>query len=163
MSVTTNKTRKPTQKEIERRNAFKEMAAALEGELKEGKHTERLAKAVKEVQGLDRYSPLNQLLIVTQCPHATDVAGYVAWQERGYQVRKGEPGIAIRAPHTRQVAESQGNGEAAHASVGFHRTYVWDISQVEPRDGAQTAAPGTDEAEPSQDGEAPEETPTMNP
>ena len=138
MSVTTKKPyRKPTQKQIERRNAFNEMAAALEGELKEGKHTERLAKAVQEAQGLERYSPLNQLLIVTQCPHATDVAGYVAWQERGYQVRKGEPGIAIRAPHERKPTEERREGEEGRSSVGFHRAYVWDISQVAPIENTQ--------------------------
>src|SRR5258708_18528960 len=104
MAVTTKKTyRKPSKKSQERRAAFLAMAEQLSGELKEGQHKERLARAVQTVQGLDRYSELNQLLIITQCPHATEVAGYVAWQERGLEAKG--PGIAIRAPHERKPKE----------------------------------------------------------
>jgi hypothetical protein len=116
--------KKPSPEQERKRNVFKEMAALLDDQLKKGEHKERLEKATKEVVGLDRYSPLNQLLILTQFPDATEVAGYVEWQKRGRQVRKKEPGIAIRAPHTSSNEEG--------AKIGFHRTYVWDISQVDP-------------------------------
>jgi hypothetical protein len=45
-----------------------------------------------------RYSLANQLLIFAQRPTATHVLGYRSWLKAGYQVRKGEHGIAIYAP-----------------------------------------------------------------
>ena len=45
-----------------------------------------------------RYSLANQFLIFAQRPGATCVQGYRAWNKAGYQVRKGEHGIAIYAP-----------------------------------------------------------------
>lgn len=107
--------------------AFREMAKMLDGELKAGKHTERLKKATREVEGLERYSPLNQLIILTQRPDVTEVHGYAEWQGLGFQVRKGEKALAIRAPHTRPAGEGEGAG-----TLGFHRAYVFDRSQVDP-------------------------------
>jgi hypothetical protein len=40
----------------------------------------------------------NCILIATQRPDATQVAGFKAWQQLGRQVRKGEHGIRIMAP-----------------------------------------------------------------
>ncbi len=45
-----------------------------------------------------KYSLANQMLIFAQRPDATCVMGYRAWNKAGYQVRKGENGIAIYAP-----------------------------------------------------------------
>ena len=45
-----------------------------------------------------RGSARNVLLILTQAPWATQVAGYRTWQQLGRQVRAGEKGIAILAP-----------------------------------------------------------------
>ena len=45
-----------------------------------------------------KYSLANQMLIFAQRPDATCVQGYRAWNKAGYQVRKGEHGIAIYAP-----------------------------------------------------------------
>lgn len=115
---------KTKQEREQRRNAFREMAAQLSGELAEGKHIQRLEKARQEVQGIERYSPLNQLLILTQCPNVTEVHGYMEWQSLGYQVCKGETAIAIRAPHTRSDEDGP--------SLGFHLAYVFDRSQVDP-------------------------------
>ena len=142
--TTKPKSRKSEQEKAERAVAFRAMAMQLDGELKEGKHEQRLAKAQKEVQGLERYSPLNQLLILTQCPHVTEVHGYVEWQQLGYQVRKGETAIAIRAPHTKQAEDGEEAGK-----VGFHRAYVFDRSQVDPKQ--EQEATGSD-----QDGQGPE-------
>lgn len=44
------------------------------------------------------YSFTNTLLIMTQRPDATRVAGYRAWQALGRQVKKGETGIKIFVP-----------------------------------------------------------------
>ena len=121
------KTYKKNTEREEKAAAFRQMAARLDGELKTGQHEQRLKKASKEVQGLERYSDLNRLLIITQCPSVTEVHGYEEWKQYGMQVRKGEKGIAIRAPHTRR-----GDGDEESKGVGFHRTYVFDRSQVDP-------------------------------
>jgi antirestriction protein ArdC len=102
------------------------------------------------------YSFGNQVLIDLQCPDATRVAGYRAWQKLGRQVRKGERGIAILAPMTVTIkakdkddeqgpALSQGadagDGEevGAEARAGgkprtvqrFKVAHVFDIAQTE--------------------------------
>ena len=41
------------------------------------------------------WSFTNIMLIASQRPAATMVAGYQEWQARGRQVRKGEPGIQV--------------------------------------------------------------------
>ena len=48
------------------------------------------------------YSPHNVLLITSQRPDASAVAGFGTWQQLGRQVRKGESGIAILAPVLRR-------------------------------------------------------------
>jgi N-terminal domain of anti-restriction factor ArdC len=53
---------------------------------------------VRSRNGLSRYSVNNQLLIALGRPDATFVAGFRAWLELGYQVRKGEKAIWILAP-----------------------------------------------------------------
>lgn len=132
--ATTEKTRyKRSSKSIERTTAFQEMASLLSGEIKEGKHTERLVKVQKELPGLERYSPLNQMLILKQCPHATEVHGYQEWKQYGFQVRKGEESIGICAPRTK-------TGEDGEKKVtGFHRASVFDRSQVDPISDQQPA------------------------
>lgn len=45
-----------------------------------------------------RYSFGNVLLILSQSPEATQVAGYRTWQSLGRQVRRGEHGIKILVP-----------------------------------------------------------------
>src|ERR687886_1169601 len=44
------------------------------------------------------YSPNNVLLILSQRPDATRVAGYKTWQSLGRQVKQGERAIYIFAP-----------------------------------------------------------------
>jgi hypothetical protein len=67
---------------------------SLLSELQQGK-SERLERYLAFSARFHRYSLHNQLLIYLQCPQATHVAGYRAWQETGYQVRRGEQGIRI--------------------------------------------------------------------
>jgi hypothetical protein len=129
----------------ERRNAARALALQLRGELQEGKHEQTLARVKKDsrLQGLQRYSELNQLMILRQCPTATEVHGYVEWQTLGKQVPEGVAGIAIRAPHdiTKKGAaatDGQENGGDGGKKVGIHITYVWDISQVIKKDEAKT-------------------------
>src|SRR6266516_1776554 len=52
------------------------------------------------------YSVNNLLLIAAQCPHATRVAGYRAWQKIGRQVRKGEKAIKILGYSTKKITKT---------------------------------------------------------
>lgn len=76
-----------------------------------------------------RYSPTNTLLIAHQCPHATHVAGYKAWQSLGRQVRKGEKSIRIFKP----IIGKKGTPEEGKV-VSFGTTGVFDISQTDGED-----------------------------
>jgi DNA primase len=58
---------------------------------------------LRTAAALPTYSPHNVLLITTQRPDATAVAGFHTWKQLGRSVRKGEKGIAILAPVLRRT------------------------------------------------------------
>ena len=119
---------------------------------------DRLAAAVQELTHSDSwrrmltvaarlpsYSPHNLLLIASQRPDATRVAGYTDWRKLGRQVRKGERGIAILAP-MRYRASDGGDRDATATTMsnaddtanerrqvlrGFRVVHVFDIAQTE--------------------------------
>ena len=62
---------------------------------------------------LPTYSPHNVLLITTQCPHASAVAGFHTWKQLGRSVRKGEKGLAILAPILRRPASAVASSPAS--------------------------------------------------
>jgi len=80
-----------------------------------------------------RYSLSNQLLIFAQRPDATRVQGYRAWLKAGYQVRKGERGIAIYAPMlfaSKRDTTAESDTDAA-PRLGYRVAHVFDITQVD--------------------------------
>ena len=83
-----------------------------------------------------RYSWHNVMLIATQKPAATHVAGFHAWHKLGRFVKKGEKGIMILAPVVRHRAENAEPAETdeSSAGVGFRAAYVFDISQTDGRE-----------------------------
>lgn len=76
------------------------------------------------------YSASNTMLIYGQCPEASHVAGYKAWQKLGRQVRKGEKGIVILAPCKKKV-EDKKTGDEVWQIFGFKTATVFDISQTD--------------------------------
>jgi len=80
-----------------------------------------------------RYSWHNVMLIASQKPNATHIAGFHAWHKLGRFVRKGEKGILILAPIIRKKAEKNGHAEPDESStaIGFRAAYVFDISQTD--------------------------------
>ncbi len=101
---------------------FRKLAKEIAEEIKSGKADARLHLAL-QIAAIARYSPLNQLLIMAQCPQVSEVHGYQEWRSLGYQVRKGEQGIRIVAPH-----QYERDGEE---KTGFHSVCVFDRSQVD--------------------------------
>lgn len=86
------------------------------------------------------YSVNNVLLIQAQCPHASQVAGFRAWQAKGRQVRKGETGIRIFGKPFRKVSEEdERTGETVSRWVKCPPPVatVFDVSQTDPIEGVE--------------------------
>src|ERR1051325_6373596 len=82
-------------------NAIEQLRQALE----EG-HSGRLREYLAAMARFHRYSLHNILLIASQKPNATHVAGFHAWHKLGRFVKKGEKGILILAPLARAKSQS---------------------------------------------------------
>src|SRR6202795_1891005 len=81
------------------------------------------------------YSFNNTLLIMSQKPDATRVAGYNAWRKLDRFVRKGEKGIWILAPMVYKTdAEDAARDEATRVIRGFKPVPVFDLSQTDGQD-----------------------------
>ncbi|MFZ1285342.1 MAG: ArdC-like ssDNA-binding domain-containing protein, partial [Propionicimonas sp.] len=78
---------------------------------------------------------------MAQRPDATAVAGYRAWQAKGYQVRKGETSIRVLGPITRRaplldasgrpVLDADGRPRETREMIGTKAVPVFDISQCD--------------------------------
>ena len=87
-----------------------------------------------------RYSFNNTVLIWTQRPDATLVAGYRAWQAKGRQVRRGEAAIRVLGPVTvrdrkvdergRPVVDATGKAVVQVRVVGVKSMSVFDVCNV---------------------------------
>src|SRR5579863_6478432 len=109
-------------------NAIEQLRQALEAG-----HSERLKEYLAAMARFRRYSWHNVMLIASQKPTATHVAGFHAWHKLSRFVKKGEKGILILAPIIRKKAENNGETEPDESStaVGFRAAYVFDISQTD--------------------------------
>ena len=78
------------------------------------------------------YSWGNCLLIWTQAPEATRVAGFNTWKSLGRFVKKGQTGIRILAPLIRKVEEEKnGITERISRPFGFKTVAVFDYAQTD--------------------------------
>src|SRR5260221_1925274 len=110
-------------------------------------HSETLTGYLKAIGRFHRYSLHNVLLIASQKPEASYVAGFRIWNQFGRFVKKGEKGILILAPIVRRKAQNEEEREEASASVaGFRAAYVFDVRQTDgkefPQIGIMQADPG---------------------
>jgi hypothetical protein len=113
-------------KEITDRAAEQLVAALQAG------HSEALTAYLKAIGRFHRYSLLNVLLIASQKPNASYVAGFRTWNELGRFVKKGEKGIMILAPIIRRKAQNddEERDENFRPIAGFRAAFVFDISQT---------------------------------
>lgn len=92
---------------------------------------------------LRRLSWGNLLLVLAARPGATEVWGWKQWIERGRKVRPEEAKnwIGILAPWTKRWTEVDPvtGDEVERARHTFFRVRVYDISQTDPIEGAETA------------------------
>lgn len=94
----------------------------------------RLQELLRFQAKFHKYSFNNTLLILTQRPNATLVAGYNTWKKMGRHVKKGERAIKIFAPLiVKETRENEETGETEEVSklTGFKVVNVFDISQTE--------------------------------
>ena len=103
--------------------------------------TEGWARFLKFATGFHNYSLSNLLLILSQRPDASRVAGFRQWQARGRQVRTGERSIRIFGYATKPTNTGQ-DVTGAEEGEGDRRVYfptlsVFDVSQTDPIDGQE--------------------------
>jgi antirestriction protein ArdC len=106
----------------------------LSAELEAGR-SEGLKSYLAAMSRFRRYSWGNVLLIASQRPTATHVAGYHMWNQVGRSVKKGEKGIMIFAPMVvkREPAPDQNEAKEPSRLAGFRTAYVFDVAQTEGR------------------------------
>ena len=88
-------------------NAIEQLKQALERG-----HSETLKEYLTAIARFHRYSWHNIMLIASQKPTATHVAGFHTWHELGRFVKKGEKGILILAPIIRKKATNADDVES---------------------------------------------------
>ena len=100
--------------------------------------SETLVRYLDVLARFHRYSFGNVMLIASQKPDATRVAGFHTWRKLGRWVKKGEQGIAIFAPMVGRKryddcdnAPADEHTENLRQLFGFRVVHVFDISQTE--------------------------------
>src|SRR6201997_3320115 len=107
--------------------ATEQLVAALQAG-----HSEALTSYLKAIGRFHRYSLHNVMLIASQKPNASYVAGIRTWNELGRFVKKGEKGILILAPIVRRKsANKEDQKESSPFVAGFRAAYVFDVSQTD--------------------------------
>jgi hypothetical protein len=106
MSATRTQRKRPTtaaereQHDQERQERLKELHQQLTGQVEALINGEQWRPMLRAAARFHTYSWRNVLLILSQRPEETRVAGHRTWQSLGRQVRRGDHGIAVLAPAT---------------------------------------------------------------
>jgi len=131
-----------TQKSIEERREQAEVLQASIGEqVEQLRQSEQWTRFLQFAQAFHAYSLNNVLLILSQNPTATRVAGFRRWLELGRQVRKGEKSIKIFGYREREVTDEDDQNVAVDVLGTGERVVryfpilsVFDQSQTDPTD-----------------------------
>jgi|GEM_PF-6403496 len=134
--VTTTKTAE------ERRQQATALQASITEKVDTLRNSDQWRAFLDMTRGFHRYSLNNLLLIWSQYPEASRVAGFQQWRARGRQVRKGEKAIRIFGYATKKItddADAPDNLTETDESGQRRRVYfpvlsVFDISQTDPID-----------------------------
>jgi N-terminal domain of anti-restriction factor ArdC len=123
--------------------AIEELSHALEAG-----HSEKLREYLGAMARFHPYSLHNIMLIASQRPDATHVAGFHTWKRLGRFVKKGAKGIMILAPVVlRDEAEQERKEESQErAAMRFRAAYVFDMADT---DGKPIPQFGSTEGDPA--------------
>src|SRR5580704_15679008 len=95
-------------------------------------HSDTLKQYLATMSRFHRYSWGNCLLIYSQRPGATHVAGFHSWLKMRRYVRKGEKGIVILAPMVgRKKSDDELTEDTKTGVFGFRAAHVFDVSQTD--------------------------------
>jgi len=111
-------------------------------------HSETLREYLAAMARFHRYSLHNIMLIASQRPDATHVAGFQTWKQLGRFVKKGAKGILILAPILFRKGTEPDNREAETetSAIRFRAVYVFDVADT---DGRPLPGLGNAEGDPS--------------
>jgi N-terminal domain of anti-restriction factor ArdC len=116
-----------TEQTQELTDKINESITALCAETDAAKQDETYRAWLRTLSRFCSYSFNNWLLIYTQRPDATRVAGFQTWKSLGRSVKKGERGIRIFAPIIRKIEEKKnGATELVSRHVGFRSIAVFE-------------------------------------
>ncbi|MEE1130249.1 MAG: ArdC family protein [Caryophanon sp.] len=118
-----------------------QLIEAIKGNLESFVDTDHFKEYLKFMTTMKNYSADNVLMIYTQCPQATRVAGLKAWNELGRYVNKGEHALKIYAPvkkrtylvdeqTARPLYDDNGKARYIEQLTGFRLVNVFDVSQT---------------------------------
>ena len=111
-----------------------QIAEKLAEQLQKG-YSEDFKNYLKVASQFHRYSYNNQMLIFSQMPKATRVAGLRTWNKLGRRVKKGEKSIKIFGrPSVKRVVQKEDGSEEEIRFGACPILSVFDISQTEGED-----------------------------
>lgn len=93
--------------------------------------SEEFKNYLKSASMFHKYSFQNAMIIRSQMPNATRVAGFRTWKKLGRFVNKGEKAIKILAP---RIVKAKDEDESESRVIGFRVVNVFDISQTSGED-----------------------------
>ena len=111
-------------------------------------HSEKLRNYLAAMARFRQYSWYNLMLIASQRPDATRVAGFNTWKQLGRNVKKGAKGIMILAPVVMRKGKEEAfpENDEEKAAVGFRAVFVFDQNDTE---GKPIAELGSAQGDPS--------------
>jgi hypothetical protein len=130
--TTKTTTRKPAQSIEEKKAQAEALHASIATQVEQLRDSDRWTAFLDFAQAFHAYSINNVLLVMSQSPEATRVAGFRQWQCLNRQVRKGSKSIKIFGYSTKKVTEEDENGESHEKRIArFPILSVFDISSTD--------------------------------
>lgn len=119
----------------QRREQAEALQASIVEQVEQLRDGEQWARFLTFAQAFHAYSINNLLLILSQNPYASRVAGFRKWQQLGRQVRKGERGIKIFGYAQKKITAEDGEGDEEERTITYFPILtVFDIAQTDPID-----------------------------
>jgi len=103
----------------------------LEEKIRSFRTTKEFLDFVATMSRFHSYSFYNQMLILSQKPDATRVAGFVTWKKLDRYVKKGEKGIMILVPIIHKKEQPDQEGDEQEITTWFKTGYIFDVSQTD--------------------------------